>query len=151
MAAGVKIATFKREHRGKTIVLRDHRRFLVKHNRPKEYQLRFDGEGITIVSETVWARLAEMLATFPSLPRLIVVGYTRRPPKQRVTGLEPVYLSTGPDFTPPKTPDARHPDALRHAGKEARPVLVFEGGGVGQGPAVPVDQGLVVTPRITLS
>lgn len=53
--------------------------------RPKDYRLRIDADGDTIVSETVWRRLEEARGSGASPHEFFVLNEVAAPPKTRLT------------------------------------------------------------------
>jgi hypothetical protein len=52
--------------------------------KPKDYQIRIDGEGHAFVSETVWMRLQQARDSGLSIHRFIVLNEILSPPTQRI-------------------------------------------------------------------
>lgn len=60
--------------------------------RPKDYVIRLDAEGQTIVSETVWRRLQEARKSGLSPHEFIVLNEVANPPTQFVGSLSPARV-----------------------------------------------------------
>ena len=96
MADGVRIQALDPALRGAVLDIPHPTRITAHNGQPKMYRVQLDGEGAATVSETVWARIREIMSLKPaSTPQFIEVGLNKRPPTIRAGGgdmeLRPVF------------------------------------------------------------